>query len=90
MAADGVTENNKRDVCNSVANGLDGTAVYCSLQGPSGGRRILATRDVYIDVLVDDAASAERKASSKRFIQNLEGIPSDVYVSDVSPSVTLI
>ena len=45
---------NQADVCESIADALDGEAQYCSLDGPSSARRRLQSATLYVDVGVQN------------------------------------
>jgi len=84
----GVTQDNKDQVCDSIAGALGGTATYCSLAGPqSGRRRLISETALYMEVALHDAisaSSARSQATDSNFVSSLSGLPSAVTVSSVS------
>ena len=82
--AQGVTQENKDVVCESVATALDGTFSHCSLSGPSQRRRLVGS-ELYVDVLVEDGLSAQTASNDPNFESSLQGLPSGVQVTSVIP-----
>ena len=84
MEVENVTEDNKDDVCQSIAEALGGEVGYCSLTGPSSSRRRLDTATLYVEVSVPDASEATEVAESENFVDSLENLPEEVSISDVT------
>ena len=84
VEVENVTEDNKEEVCQSIAEALEGEVEYCSLEGPSSVRRRLDIATLYVEVSVLDASEATEVAESESFVESLENLPEDVLISDVT------
>jgi len=71
MQATGVTDDNKQDVCDAVADALDGECSYVSLEGPSTRRRRLQESDVFMDISVEDSESAAATVEGADFLDSV-------------------
>ena len=81
----GATEENKDQICDSIADALGGSPTHCSFVGPqSGRRRLTGETTLYMDVAVSDASSAQSQASRSDFVGSLSGLPAEVTVTSVS------
>ena len=83
----GVTEQNKNDICSSIGNALNGTVTHCSFSGGtySERRRLkFEPAPLYVDIAVPSAEEAENAIASSQFIPSLENLPNEVTVLDIS------
>merc|ERR1719483_34212 len=81
----GVTQDNKDQVCDSIAGALGGSATHCSLAGPqSGRRRLTGGTTLFMDVTLSDPSSAPSQTIDSNFVGSLSGLPRGVAVTSVS------
>ena len=81
----GVNDDNKDEVCDSIASALGGVSTYCSLSGPQSSRRRLESdTSLYTNAAVRNAALAETQATSSEFIASLQNLPAEVTVIKIS------
>jgi len=84
MTVQGLTDDNKGEVCSSVASKLGGTVTRCEII-TSGSRRRMSASTLEVEVgELADAAAAASTASSATFVASLENLPTDVVIDSVA------
>ena len=84
MDAGNITEDNKDDVCQSIAQTLGGEVKSCTLQPQSSERRRLNTATLYVEITVFNASDSTEVVESEGFVDSLENLPPGILISGVT------
>lgn len=84
LQVQGLTEENSRPICDSVAKAVGGSVRYCSLQPKSSRRYLQDSSSLFLELAVSDADSALNQMQSENFISTLEDLPTEIIISNVN------
>ena len=73
-----ITEDNKDDVCQSIAQTLGGEVKSCTLQPQSSGATL------YVEIAVFNALDSTEVVESEGFVDSLENLPPGILISGVT------